>query len=50
MSGAGGSHVNVVPDLGLVVVITAENFGVRDAHQQSDALLAAVITAVLADR
>jgi CubicO group peptidase (beta-lactamase class C family) len=43
MSGNGGSHVRVLPELDLVVVITSENFGRRDAHQQSDALLAAVL-------
>jgi CubicO group peptidase (beta-lactamase class C family) len=43
MRGAGGSHVTVPPDLDLVVVITAENFAIRDAHQKSDALLASIL-------
>ncbi len=43
MSGNGGSHVDGFPDLGVVVVITAENFGRRDMHQQSDLLLQAIL-------
>jgi CubicO group peptidase (beta-lactamase class C family) len=46
MSGNGGSHVDGVPELGVVVVITAENFGRRDMHQQSDALLQAILGAL----
>jgi CubicO group peptidase (beta-lactamase class C family) len=40
MSGAGGNRVVVVPEKDLVVVITSENFGRRDAHSLSDRLLA----------
>lgn len=39
MSGSGGNKVYVVPGLGLVAVITSENFGRRDAHELSERLL-----------
>lgn len=39
MTGMGGSRVHVLPDLDAVVVITAANFGRRDAHPLSDRLL-----------
>lgn len=45
MTGTGGNRVYVVPRLGLVTVITSENFGRRDAHQLSDRLLSEYILA-----
>lgn len=39
MTGMGGSRVHVFPALDLVAVITAANFGRRDAHELSDRLL-----------
>lgn len=39
MSGAGGNKVYVLPDLGLVTVITSENFGRGDAHELSDRIM-----------
>jgi CubicO group peptidase (beta-lactamase class C family) len=39
MTGMGGSRVHVLPALDAVVVITATNFGRRDAHPLSDQLL-----------
>ena len=39
MTGNGGNKVYIVPELGLVTVITSENFGRRDAHDLSDRLL-----------
>lgn len=39
MSGSGGNKAFAVPDLDLVAVITSENFGRRDAHELSDALM-----------
>jgi CubicO group peptidase (beta-lactamase class C family) len=39
MAGAGGSRVTVVPDLDLVVVVTAENFGHVDAHAVTERLI-----------
>lgn len=44
--GNGGNHADAFPDLDLVVVITAENFGRRDMHEQSDAVLRAVLAAL----
>lgn len=37
MAGTGGNKVVVVPDLGLV---TTTNYGVRNAHQITDKLIA----------
>lgn len=39
MSGAGGNRVVVAPGLGLVAVITSENYGRRDAHALSERIL-----------
>ncbi len=39
MSGSGGNKVFVLPELGLVAVITSENFGRGDAHQLSERLM-----------
>ena len=39
MSGTGGNKVIVAPDLDAVVVVTTENFGVRNPHGVTDALL-----------
>jgi CubicO group peptidase (beta-lactamase class C family) len=43
MTGSGGNKVFVVPDLGLVAVITSENFGRGDAHELSERLLSEYI-------
>ena len=49
MLGAGGSRAVILPELKLVVVITAENFGNRSAHALSQKILEElVIPAVLA--
>jgi hypothetical protein len=40
MSGSGGNKVVVVPDLEAVIVVTTENFNVRNPHGLSDALIA----------
>lgn len=45
MSGNGGNRVTVVPDLGLVIVITTTNYGARDAHPLSDKLTEKIIAA-----
>lgn len=39
MSGAGGNKVYVLPEAGLVVVVSSENFGRSDAHTLSDRLM-----------
>jgi CubicO group peptidase (beta-lactamase class C family) len=39
MTGMGGNKVYVFPDVGLVTVITSENFGRRDAHELSDRIV-----------
>lgn len=39
MAGTGGNKVVIFPTLGIVVVVTTENFGVRNAHGVSDALI-----------
>jgi CubicO group peptidase (beta-lactamase class C family) len=40
MSGSGGNKVVVVPDLDAVVVVTTENFRVRNSHSLTDGLIA----------
>ena len=40
MSGMGGNRVAVFPDLDLVAVVTSQNFGDREAHPLTEALLA----------
>jgi CubicO group peptidase (beta-lactamase class C family) len=47
MSGAGGNKVHVLPGLGLVAVVTSENFGRRDAHELSDRLFVEHLLAAL---
>ena len=47
MSGSGGQKVAIVPDLGLVAVITTTNFGVRQPHAISEKLLAEHILAAV---
>ncbi len=49
MNGAGGNKVVVLPELQAVVVITATNFGRRDAHQLSQKLLTDFIIPAVAD-
>ncbi len=39
MSGMGGNRVAVFPDRDLVAVVTSQNFGDREAHPLTDALL-----------
>lgn len=39
MTGMGGNRVHVFPDLDAVAVVTSANFGRRDAHAVTDALL-----------
>ena len=39
MAGAGGSRVDVFPELDAVIVVPAENFGRPDAHALTDALI-----------
>ncbi|MET0338107.1 MAG: serine hydrolase, partial [Caulobacter sp.] len=39
MSGSGGNRVMVFPDLEAVVIVTTENFGVRNPHGITDQLL-----------
>lgn len=39
MSGSGGNRVMVFPDLEAVIVVTTENFGVRNPHGITDQLL-----------
>jgi hypothetical protein len=49
MAGAGGNKVVVVPEAGLVAVITSANFGVRGAHDMTDRLLVEFVLASLED-
>ncbi len=39
MSGMGGNRVAVFPELDLVAVVTSQNFGDREAHPLTEALL-----------
>jgi CubicO group peptidase (beta-lactamase class C family) len=39
MTGMGGNRVHIFPDLDTVAVVTSANFGRRDAHALTDALL-----------
>jgi CubicO group peptidase (beta-lactamase class C family) len=50
MSGNGGNKVYVVPDAGLVAVITSENFGRGDAHALTERLLSEYILASTKER
>ncbi|MET0272900.1 MAG: serine hydrolase [Phenylobacterium sp.] len=51
MNGTGGNKVVIVPDLDAVVVVTTENFGVRDAHGLANALIAdRALTAMAPDK
>lgn len=43
MSGLGGNRVAVFPEPATVVVVTAENFGRRDAHALTDRLVADLV-------
>jgi CubicO group peptidase (beta-lactamase class C family) len=43
MSGMGGNRVAVFPKLDTVIVVTAENFGRRDAHALTDSLIATLL-------
>lgn len=43
MTGTGGSKILIFPDLHLTIVITSENFRLREAHQLSDRLLSEYI-------
>ena len=45
MTGTGGSKILVFPELEMTVVITSENFRVKEAHQLSDRLLSEYILA-----
>lgn len=45
MTGTGGSKILVFPELEMTVVITSENFRVREAHELSERLLSAYILA-----
>jgi CubicO group peptidase (beta-lactamase class C family) len=47
MTGMGGNRVHLFPDLDAVVVVTSENFGRRDAHALTDALLEATVIPAL---
>ncbi|MGQ2991779.1 MAG: serine hydrolase domain-containing protein [Brevundimonas sp.] len=40
MAGTGGNKVVIVPDMDAVVVVTTENYGVRNPHGLADALIA----------
>jgi CubicO group peptidase (beta-lactamase class C family) len=39
MAGTGGNKVVVVPDMDAVIVVTTENYGVRNPHALADALI-----------
>jgi CubicO group peptidase (beta-lactamase class C family) len=49
MSGTGGNRVEVYPQAGMVVVITSENYSLREAHALSDQLLTKYILAAIED-
>ena len=50
MSGSGGNRVYVLPEFGIVAVVTKADFRDRDAHAKSDRLFAEVIVAALRQR
>jgi CubicO group peptidase (beta-lactamase class C family) len=45
MTGAGGNKVFIIPELRMTVVITSENFRLREQHELSEKLLTAYILA-----
>ena len=49
MAGTGGNKVVIVPDLDAVVVVTTENYGVRNPHGLADALIADHALAAMID-
>ncbi len=46
MTGSGGNRVVMFPELELAVVITSANFGARDAHDLSDAIIREILAAL----
>jgi CubicO group peptidase (beta-lactamase class C family) len=44
MTGMGGNRVHVFPEIETVVVVTSENFQLRNAHALSDALVTEVVS------
>ena len=49
MNGTGGNKVVIVPDLDVVVVVTTENYGVRNAHALADRLITEHALAAITD-
>lgn len=47
MSGMGGNKVAIIPDLDAVVVVTTENFNVRNPHGLADTLIADHVLAAM---
>jgi CubicO group peptidase (beta-lactamase class C family) len=47
MSGTGGNKVAIIPDLDAVVVVTTENFNVRNPHGLADTLIADHVLAAM---